>query len=41
MVDEVHYSGTQKDNVVISFSLTDEECSVVEILEDTLTGETI
>ncbi|MDD2693372.1 MAG: lamin tail domain-containing protein [Candidatus Gracilibacteria bacterium] len=41
LVDEVHYSGTQKDAVVITFSLTDADCTVVEIPENTFTGEII
>lgn len=38
MVDEVHYSGTQKDDVIIAFSLTDENCIPPENVS---TGEVI
>ena len=41
IVDEVHYSGTQKDNVIVSLSLTDVDCTVVEMLDSTLTGENL
>lgn len=30
IVDQVNYSGTQKDDVVLSFSLSDDECTPTE-----------
>lgn len=44
IVDEVHYSGTQKDDITITLLLTDEVCPALEELStesgDTETGST-
>lgn len=38
MIDQVNYSGTQKDDVVLSFSLTDDDCTSIDTGTGTGTG---